>query len=72
MARLISSCTRPEAVRKFSMIVRGNAAADGWTDAKGVAHMWHMNYNEVAERDMMQTIVSAIKTRKFGSKIEVR
>lgn len=44
----------------------------GWTDAKGVAHMWHMNYNEVAERDMMQTIVSAIKTKKFGSKIEVR
>jgi dienelactone hydrolase len=44
----------------------------GWTDAKGVVHMWHMNYDEVAEKDMTQTIVSAIKTKRFESKIEVR
>jgi len=36
------------------------------------AHGWALTYNPVAEKDMMQTIISAIKTKKFRSGIEVR
>lgn len=33
---------------------------------------WHLSYNPTAEKDMMQTIVSAVKTKKFGKGIELR
>ncbi|TQF29739.1 hypothetical protein UNPA324_09015 [Bradyrhizobium sp. UNPA324] len=33
---------------------------------------WHLSYNATAEKDMMQTILSAIKTRRFTKGIELR
>lgn len=33
---------------------------------------WHLSYNPTAEVDMMQTIVSALKTKKFVKGIESR
>jgi dienelactone hydrolase len=44
----------------------------GWTDSHGKDHFWHLSYNPVAEKDMMQTIVSALKTNKFVKGIESR
>ena len=41
----------------------------GWTDSQG-DHMWHLSYNESAEKDMMQTIISALKT-KNSSKVSM-
>ncbi|WP_167768179.1 dienelactone hydrolase family protein [Bradyrhizobium sp. MOS001] len=35
-------------------------------------HGWALTYNPVAEKDMMQTIISAIKAKKIKSGIEVR
>ena len=35
-------------------------------------HGWTLTYNPVAEKDMMQTIISAIKAKKFKSGIEAR
>ncbi|MCK1658581.1 prolyl oligopeptidase family serine peptidase [Bradyrhizobium sp. 151] len=33
---------------------------------------WHLSYSEAAEKDMMQTIIAAIKIRKFGKGVELR
>jgi dienelactone hydrolase len=44
----------------------------GWTDSNGKAHDWHLSYNPGAEKDMMQTIMSAIKIKKFAKGIEFR
>lgn len=44
----------------------------GWTDKNGQDHYWHMTYNPVAEKDMMQTVVSAIRTKKFAKGVEYR
>jgi dienelactone hydrolase len=44
----------------------------GWVDSHGVQHDWHLSYNPVAEKDMMQTIISALKTKKFVKGIDVR
>ncbi|MHC2743651.1 dienelactone hydrolase [Bradyrhizobium liaoningense] len=33
---------------------------------------WHLSYSPTAEKDMMQTIVSAVKTKKFVRGIEIR
>jgi dienelactone hydrolase len=33
---------------------------------------WHLSYNPTAEKDMMQTIISALKTKKFVKGIESR
>jgi hypothetical protein len=44
----------------------------GWTDTHGKDHYWTLSYNPAAEKDMMRTIVFAIKTKKFESGIEVR
>jgi dienelactone hydrolase len=33
---------------------------------------WHLSYNPVAEKDMMQTIISAITTKKFAKGVELR
>jgi dienelactone hydrolase len=33
---------------------------------------WHLSYNPTAEKDMMQTIISAIRTKKFAKGIENR
>lgn len=45
---------------------------NGYTDAQGNVHVWHLSYNPVAEKDMMQTVVSAIKTKKFVKGVELR
>jgi hypothetical protein len=34
--------------------------------------MWHLSYNPAAEKDMMQTIISAIKTKRFVKGVDVR
>jgi dienelactone hydrolase len=39
--------------------------------APHVFHGWHLSYNPNAEKDMMRTIVSALKTKKFGSGVQV-
>jgi dienelactone hydrolase len=44
----------------------------GWTDKHGKDHYWHMTYNPVAEKNMMQTIISAINAKKFTKGIEHR
>jgi dienelactone hydrolase len=44
----------------------------GWTDSHGKDHYWHLSYNPAAESDMMQTIISAIKTKKFAKGVEIR
>lgn len=44
----------------------------GYKDAKGKEHWWHLSYNPVAEKDMMRTIISAIKTKKFAKGVEIR
>ena len=44
----------------------------GWTDSHGTVHNWTLSYNPTAEKDMMQTIISAIKTKKFVKGIEFR
>jgi dienelactone hydrolase len=44
----------------------------GYTDTHGKVHVWHLSYNPVAERDMMQTIIAAIKTKKFAKGVESR
>jgi dienelactone hydrolase len=33
---------------------------------------WHLSYDPVAEKDMMQTVVSAIRTKKFAKGVESR
>ena len=33
---------------------------------------WHLSYNPAAEKDMMQTIVSVLKTKRFVKGIEYR
>jgi dienelactone hydrolase len=33
---------------------------------------WHLSYNPIAEKDMMQTVLSAIKAKKFVRGIESR
>ena len=33
---------------------------------------WHLSYEPHAEKDMMQTIISALKTKKFGTGIEFK
>jgi dienelactone hydrolase len=33
---------------------------------------WHLSYSPTAENDMMQTIVSAIKTKKFSKGVDLR
>ncbi|WLA81967.1 dienelactone hydrolase family protein [Bradyrhizobium elkanii] len=33
---------------------------------------WHLSYSPTAEKDMMQTVVSAIKTKKFAKGVESR
>jgi dienelactone hydrolase len=45
---------------------------DGYTDSLGKVHRWHMSYDPVAETDMMQTIISVIKTKKFAKGVDVR
>lgn len=35
-------------------------------------HGWALTYNPVAEKNMMQTVVSAIKTKKFARGVELR
>jgi hypothetical protein len=35
-------------------------------------HGWNLTYNPAAEKDMMQTIISAIKTKKFVKGIDMR
>ncbi len=47
-------------------------AVKGWTDTHGKDRYWTLSYNPMAEKDMMQTIISAIRTKKVGSGIEVR
>jgi dienelactone hydrolase len=44
----------------------------GWTDSHSNIHNWHLSYSPVAEKDMMQTILSAIKTKEFSKGIESR
>jgi dienelactone hydrolase len=44
----------------------------GWTDSHGKDHIWHLSYNAVADKDMMQTILIAVKTKKFVSGVIVR
>jgi dienelactone hydrolase len=44
----------------------------GWVDPKGVTHDWHLSSNPSASNDMMQTIMSAIKTKKFVSGVDIR
>jgi dienelactone hydrolase len=44
----------------------------GWTDRSGKDHYWHLSYNPAADKDMMQTIATAIRTRKFGNGVEFR
>ena len=46
--------------------------AKGWTDSHGKDHFWHLSYNPVAESDMMRSIISAIKTKKFSNDVESR
>jgi hypothetical protein len=33
---------------------------------------WHLTYNPAAEKDMMQTIIGAIKMKKFAKGVEPR
>jgi dienelactone hydrolase len=40
--------------------------------APHIFHGWHLSYSPNAERDMMQTVLSAIKTKKFVKGIESR
>jgi hypothetical protein len=40
--------------------------------AKVGAHGWSLTYNSTAERDMMTTIISAIKTKQFARGVESR
>jgi dienelactone hydrolase len=35
-------------------------------------HGWHLTYNPVAEQDMMQTVIAAIKMKKFAKGVESR
>jgi dienelactone hydrolase len=35
-------------------------------------HGWNLTYNPVAEKDMMQTIISALKAKKFVKGVDVR
>jgi dienelactone hydrolase len=44
----------------------------GYTDTHGKVHMWHLSYNPVAEKDMMRTILSAIRAKKFAKGVESR
>ncbi|MCP1848371.1 MULTISPECIES: dienelactone hydrolase family protein [unclassified Bradyrhizobium] len=46
--------------------------AKGWTDAHGKDHYWHLSYNPLADKDMMRSIISRIKTRKFVGGVEFR
>jgi len=46
--------------------------AYGWTDTHGKVHNWTLSYNPAAEKDMMATMVAAIKTRKFVSGVTIR
>jgi dienelactone hydrolase len=41
-------------------------------DANHVYNGWKLSFNPKAEKDMMQTIIAAIKTKKFGREVEVR
>lgn len=44
----------------------------GWTDTHGKEHWWHLSYNPVAEKDMMTTIISAVKAKRFGTGMQFR
>jgi dienelactone hydrolase len=44
----------------------------GWTDPKGHDHDWHLSSNPAAEKDMMQTIIPALKTKKFVNGVDFR
>jgi dienelactone hydrolase len=44
----------------------------GWTDSQGNDHIWHLSYNPVAENNMMQTIISTLKTKRFSNGVEFR
>ena len=33
---------------------------------------WHLSYSPTAEKDMMQTVVSAIRTKNFAKRVESR
>jgi hypothetical protein len=44
----------------------------GNTDSDGKDHYWHLSYNLDAEKCMMQTVISALKTRTFPKGIEYR
>jgi dienelactone hydrolase len=37
----------------------------GWTDSHGKVYNWTLSYNSTAEKDMMETIIMSIKTKKF-------
>ena len=39
----------------------------GWED-----HYWHLSYNPAAENDMMQTIISALKTREIPQRCRIQ
>ena len=56
----------------FMFNYKGRYVVKGWTDTHGVDHMWHLSTNPVAEKDMMNTILAAIQTKKFVSGVDVR
>jgi dienelactone hydrolase len=56
----------------FMFNYQGKYVVKGWTDSHGVDHMWHLSTNPASEKDMMETILSAIKTKTFKKGVEVR
>jgi dienelactone hydrolase len=56
----------------FMFNYTGKYVVKGWTDSHGVDHMWHLSTNPVAERDMMKTILAAIKSNVYTTGVEYR
>jgi dienelactone hydrolase len=56
----------------FMFNYQGRYVVKGWTDPHGVDHMWHLSTNPVAEKDMMTTILAAIKSKGYTTGVEYR
>jgi dienelactone hydrolase len=44
----------------------------GWTDNDAKVHNWTLSYNPVANKNMMDSVIAAIKTKNFVKGIELR
>lgn len=42
----------------------------GWTDSHGKVHNWTLSYNSGADKDMIHSIIVAIKTKTFTKGVE--